>query len=262
MSRKLSIKGQAESRVSVILASDFPILRDNIAKSFESSRELRVVATANSEDEVVRLAKVYRPKVAVLDLNIQWVALRDLVRTLRTGGVATLLISDDIDEAQTIELLQCGASGIIPRRTTSEMLHKCLCSVASGEIWISRQTFAELVEQVRAPLPRPANNPPVTLHSERTFVVWSKVRITNSRRASSHFNLTRRELQIVQAVVEGMTNKAIAASFGISEFTVKHHLAKIFDKVGVYNRLELATFARHHGLLSVDEPAETYSEIT
>ena len=243
------------------MASDFPILRDSIENSFQGSHDVRIVATANQENEVVRLAKIYRPKVAVLDLDVQWPVLCDLVNALRDHSVSPLLISDTINDAQTIDLLQCGASGIIPRRTTAEMLFKCVRSVAAGEIWISRQTFAELMEQVRTPSQRPARGP-IRSHAERTFVVWSKVRITSSGPAPNQFHLTRRELQMVQAVVEGMTNKEIAATFGISEFTVKHHLAKVFDKVGVYNRLELATFARHHGLLSLETPTEKAPELT
>jgi len=60
--------------------------------------------------------------------------------------------------------------------------------------------------------------------------------------------LTRRELQIVSAVVAAYSNKDIAAQFAISETTVKHHLSNIFDKLGVSSRLELAMFAKHHGL--------------
>ena len=67
----------------------------------------------------------------------------------------------------------------------------------------------------------------------------------------NRYNLTRRELQMVQALSGGMTNKDIAAHFSISEFTVKYHLGKIFDKVGVYSRLELAMFVTHHGVVDV-----------
>ena len=61
--------------------------------------------------------------------------------------------------------------------------------------------------------------------------------------------LTRRELQIVAAIVEGASNKDIGQQFGLSEQTVKNHLSHIFDKVGVSNRLELALYAVHHKLL-------------
>lgn len=245
----------------MLLASNFPKVRDAIVQSLESNRDVRVVAIANQEDEILPLVKVYRPKVAVLDLNVEWHALRDIIAGLRERFVLSLLVTDSLDEIQTIELLQCGASGTIPRGVMPEMLYKCIRSIASGEIWISRQTFAVLMEQIRTPPKRSSgySNPP---HVERTFVVWSKVRITNSRTTPNRFNLTRRELQMVQAVVEGMTNKEIAASFGISEFTVKHHLAKVFDKVGVFNRLELATFARNHGILGFPNPADEQPELT
>lgn len=64
------------------------------------------------------------------------------------------------------------------------------------------------------------------------------------------FNLTKREMQILTLVVAGRTNREIAKRFSISEQTVKHHVTNIFDKVGAYNRLELALFAIHHGLTS------------
>jgi DNA-binding NarL/FixJ family response regulator len=62
--------------------------------------------------------------------------------------------------------------------------------------------------------------------------------------------LTRRELEIVAAIVEGCTNRDIAQKFSLSEDTVKHHLTHIFDKLGVSNRLELAMFAVNHRLLA------------
>jgi DNA-binding NarL/FixJ family response regulator len=61
--------------------------------------------------------------------------------------------------------------------------------------------------------------------------------------------LTRRETQIIGAVVEGQTNKDIANTFGISEYTVKHHLTSVYDKLGVYNRVELVLFAMNQGVV-------------
>jgi DNA-binding NarL/FixJ family response regulator len=66
------------------------------------------------------------------------------------------------------------------------------------------------------------------------------------------FGLTGRELEVVGAIVSGLTNRDIAEKFSISEQTVKHHLRNVFDKVGVSNRLELALFAINHALVSRD----------
>jgi DNA-binding NarL/FixJ family response regulator len=71
----------------------------------------------------------------------------------------------------------------------------------------------------------------------------------------NQFGLTRRELEIVGAIGEAMSNKDIAQHFGISEYTVKHHLSRIFDKIGVFSRLELAMMARHHGLVDTQTEA-------
>ena len=69
--------------------------------------------------------------------------------------------------------------------------------------------------------------------------------------SKNQFGLTRRELEIVRAIGEAMSNKDIAVHCGISEYTVKHHLSRIFDKIGVYSRLELAMMATHHGLVNI-----------
>ena len=66
---------------------------------------------------------------------------------------------------------------------------------------------------------------------------------------SPKFTLTQQELRVVAAVASGITNKQIAQQLSISEQTVKHHITNIFDKLGVYNRLELTLFALHHKLI-------------
>jgi DNA-binding NarL/FixJ family response regulator len=81
-----------------------------------------------------------------------------------------------------------------------------------------------------------------------------RIERTNAERAprsgsTNRFGLTRREIQIVVAVAEGDSNKGVAQRLSITEDTVKHHLSNIFDKVGVFSRLELALFAVHHGLV-------------
>jgi len=69
------------------------------------------------------------------------------------------------------------------------------------------------------------------------------------RRRAKAFGLTRRELEIVRAVVSGYTNRQIAKEFSISERTVKRHVTHIFDKLGASTRIEVALFAAHHRLL-------------
>jgi two-component system nitrate/nitrite response regulator NarL len=235
-------------KVSVLLGSDLALLCDRLAKSFKSTPDLYIVGIASNELEVRRLVKVCRPSVAILNLNIHPAALCDLVSALAAQKVSPLVVSDAIRETQAVELLQHGLNGIVPSTITSEMLCKSVRAIALGQIWISSQTITALVDHLRIPPAESGNSSAVLTEGE---IITSRISPPGgyaTNHLQNRFNLTRRELQIVRVLTEGMTNKEIAAAFGISEFTVKHHLAKIFDKLGVYSRLELATFATHHGV--------------
>ena len=72
-------------------------------------------------------------------------------------------------------------------------------------------------------------------------------------KGSKNYGLTPRELEIIMVAVSGHTNREIAKLFSFSEQTVKHHVTRIFDKLGVYSRLELTLFAIHHNLVDTSE---------
>jgi len=237
--------------VSILVASEFPVCRESLVRLLESVEDFHVVACAERESDILRLVKSHRPSLALLDMNSGLLPLYNLVTALSTYYVSSLLMRSIVDQAQTVELLRRGARGIVSREISEEMLLKSVHAVGSGEIWISRETITRLVEQVQlaSPTNSGAVQGPVV---ERTLNGWPQMCVTNSPvELPNRYNLTRRELQMVQALAGGMTNKDIAAHFSISEFTVKYHLGKIFDKVGVYSRLELAMFATHHGVVDV-----------
>jgi DNA-binding NarL/FixJ family response regulator len=160
------------------------------------------------------------------------------------------LLSDKVDDVQTVELIRRGVCGILPRRATPEVLHKCVQAIGSGEYWITRRVVSKLLQEVRTgPSRRFDVDQVLSTTSAPRSMDPSKVHDGTNR-----YNLTRREMQMVRALAEGMTNRDIASDFGISESTVKHHLTSIFDKVGVSSRLELATFATYHGLVAIGVP--------
>ena len=99
-----------------------------------------------------------------------------------------------------------------------------------GKFWFGDSSVNDLVEILREYLPPAAAD--------------------DGKNAKSNFGLTPREMDVVESIVSGFTNREIANRYSISEQTVKHHLRNIFDKVGASNRLELALFAINHGLVS------------
>src|SRR5262249_29620076 len=131
-------------------------------------------------------------------------------------SVRAILLIDSLVKQVVLNALMLGARGVVAKVSTSIILFKSIRAVMAGEIWVSRSTVADLIEMLRT---------------------------RQTGKESSRFDLTRRELEVIAAVVEGHFNKEIAQDFQISEDTVKHHLTRIFDKLGVSNRVELAMFA-------------------
>jgi DNA-binding NarL/FixJ family response regulator len=95
----------------------------------------------------------------------------------------------------------------------------------NGQYWLGRESVNDMVETLR------------------------QLMLADEQGRKPQFGLTKRELDVVGAIVTGSSNKDVARKFSISEDTVKHHLTNIFDKTGVSNRLELALFAVHHKLV-------------
>lgn len=226
------------SRVSVVLGSDLPQISRYVNTCFKATPDVYLVGTATDGTGVLHLAKVHHPNIAIISLSVRQPVLKGLVSTLSDDGVCPVIISDVLEDIESLELLQSGLVGILPSKVTGEMLRQSLHAIAAGEIWIRRDMIGKVIDQIRG--------------SSGLMPAFPKLSDKSANRAKmqaeNQFSLTQRELQIVQATSEGMTNKEIASTLDISEFTVKHHLAKIFDKLGVYSRLELATFAVHHNL--------------
>jgi len=220
---------------------------------------IEVVGCASSESEVVSLLQTLDPKLVVLDLNVEWdklCALLDQIHTTRP--VRSLVMSDVLDSSRVIEVLRHGAHGVVPRRTTQELLTKSIYTVLEGGFWVSRAMVADFVHIIRegGALQRRGKN------SEEGSDAAGAATVIQTAGASeveiARLGLTKREVQIIGALVDGQTNKDIATTFGISEYTVKHHLTNIYDKLGVYNRVELVLFAINRGLCAL-HPAASLS---
>jgi len=167
-------------------------------------------------------------------------------------------MSDVLDSSRVIEVLRHGAHGVVPRRTTQELLTKSIYTVLEGGFWVSRAMVADFVHIIRegGALQRRGKADGDGADANAATVIQtagaSEVEI-------ARLGLTRREVQIIGALVDGQTNKDIATTFGISEYTVKHHLTNIYDKLGVYNRVELVLFAINRGLCALHTTASITS---
>ena len=241
----------SNASLPILLASDFPILRDSLKAHFEQVAGIEVVGCASNESEVVSMLQSLDPKLVVLDLNVEWEALCALLDQIHTTRpVRSLIMSDVLDSSRVIEVLRHGAHGVVPRRTTQELLTKSIYTVLEGGFWVSRAMVADFVHIIRegGAVNRRSKG---EVDGEAAAIATVVQSAGASEVEIARLGLTRREVQIIGALVDGQTNKDIAATFGISEYTVKHHLTNIYDKLGVYNRVELVLFAINRGLCSL-----------
>jgi len=240
---------RSTSDISVLLASDIPMLRGSVVDLLNGAQNVNVVACAESPDQVLPLAEASRPQLAIVDLDIGRAKRAELVSRLSAQEISVLLMSDENDISQLFDLFILGLRGILQRRISPDLMRRSVHAVASGELWLSRHMAWKLVDHLRIQslIKIPATQSIVPQGIETVSANPAETQAAIER--PNRFSLTPREVEIVRAIGDAMSNKDIAVHFGISEYTVKHHLTRIFDKTGVDSRLELAMFAKHHGLV-------------
>lgn len=214
--------------IRIVIADDHPLVRDGLRKLFEHQPGFSVVGEAANGEDAVTQVKALEPDVLLLDLAMPGLNGLDVLRALgeTADRVRTVLLTASIEREETVEALRLGARGVVLKESATQVLYDCIRAVMSGQAWVGRESIDDLLRSLRRAERAPAED---------------------ARPAAS---LTKRELEVIAAVVDGGSNRDIGSSFGLSEQTVKNHLSNIFDKLGVSNRLELALYAVHHRLLA------------
>jgi DNA-binding NarL/FixJ family response regulator len=231
--------------VRILIADDHPIFRDGLRRLLEAEPGLQVIGEAADGSEAVALAAQLTPDILLLDLAMPHVPGMETLRELAISKspVRTILLTASVERPQILEALQLGARGVVLKESATQVLLKSIAAVMAGSYWVGKESVPDLKELV---LDRAAPEQP-----------------------AERYGLTRREMQMVAAIVEGSSNREIAQKFNVREDTVKHHLTSIFSKLGVSTRLGLALFAIEHRLVpksvkpgwNKDAPKESHSRM-
>ena len=216
----------SRSRVTIVVADDHAIVREGLQMLLQAEPGFQVIGEAVDGAEAVHLVKTLEPDVLLLDMAMPGLGGLAALRELASASVSVrpIMLAAAITRDDIVQALQLGAKGVVLKDAASKVLFACIRAVMAGQYWVGRDTVAGLVEALRS---------------------------LSSSRSNRHqdFGLTPRQLEVVLHVVGGLSNKEIAQTLSLSEDTIKHHLTNIFDKTGVSNRLEVALFATHHGMV-------------
>jgi two-component system nitrate/nitrite response regulator NarL len=185
-----------------------------------------VVGEAATGEETIRAVEAAHPDLLLLDLCMPRMSGLDVLRELasRATNLRTILLTGSITNDRVLSAVRLGVRGLIVKHATTELLFEAIASVMAGRHWLDRTLVSDLVEFTRP------------------------LYASQSADGRGDFRITAREREVLGLVVAGYANKEIAQTCSVSEETVKHHLTRLFDKVGASNRGELAALAARHGL--------------
>jgi two-component system nitrate/nitrite response regulator NarL len=186
-----------------------------------------VIGEAGSGEDAISVVRATKPDLLLVDLSMPRLTGLDVLRELQSCAdrPRIVVLAAAIEKRQLLTAVRLGARGIVLKDSTTELLFEAMISVISGGSWLGKTLVADLMDLVGT----------LTRDSDGAF--------------KTPFGLTAREREVLTLVVAGYQNKEIARKCSVSEETVKHHLTRMFDKVGASNRLELALVASQSGLV-------------
>lgn len=208
--------------VRVIVADTQAIFRAGLRKIFALEDDIRVVGQAETLAQTQSAIAKFSADVLIFESALAPNPVDAVTELLRQNPkLKILVVTPGPDEELTLELFRRGAHGIVSREVEPELMVDCLRKVVAGECWLDAQAIRWVLEAYR---------------NQNTRVSGSRPKV----------QLTPKESLIVSCVTQGMKNKEIALRVGTTEQVVKNYLRKVYDKLGVADRLELALYCLNH----------------
>jgi two-component system, NarL family, response regulator NreC len=213
----------------VLIADDHAIVRAGLRALVKSEADLELVGEASDGEEALQLAESLHPDILVLDLSLPDLDGIQVTKQVqaRLPGVRVLILTVHDDEALVREAVRAGAAGYIIKQAAEAELISAIHTIQIGDVYVPPKMLRALLsepQKASAPGPRPEEL------------------------------LTPRELDVLDRIVQGYTNRQVAEELKLSVRTVEGYRANLTEKLGLRNRADLVRYAREHGLLK--EPGE------
>lgn len=208
--------------IKVVLADDHALFREGLRRILSLEKDVLVVGEASRGDEIAKVVERTKPDVLLLDLKMPK---GDVVQTLlqvndRNPSTKVIILTAFSEDENILNAAKGGAKGYVMKGVSSSTLLQAIKAAHNGGLWIDKETpSAEAFEEIAQ-----------AQHGKAA-----------TEQANEPMNsLTKREVEILRLVAEGLTNEEIGKRIFISEKTVKTHLTNMFDKLKVNNRFKAA----------------------
>jgi DNA-binding NarL/FixJ family response regulator len=212
------------SAIKVLIVDDHNLVREGLKAVFDQGSEVDVVGEAGSGEEALEMVEKAKPDVVLMDISMpgmNGIQATKLIRERYPDAKVVMLTMLD-QEGYVYEAVKAGATGYMLKNTSSDDLVNAIQTVFEGKALLHPDATAQLLKEF------------VTLADNK----------------AKDYGLSAREMEVLQLLSEGNTNKEIAKALWISEQTVKTHVAHIFDKLGTSDRTETVATALRSGLVA------------
>ena len=215
------------TRVRIILADSEAIFRMGMARIFSGESDLEVVAQTDTLAQTLSAVAETPADVILFEAGLSPTpaeAVSEVARRSALPAAKLILVTQPAGEQETVDYLRRGVRGILTRTVSPELLVRCVRKVAAGETWLDKQGVNWVIQAYRS-------------------------QALQGNAPKQQLRLSEKEMLIISGVTQGLKNKDIAREVGTTEQVVKNYLRKIYDKLQVTDRLELALYSMHHRLL-------------
>jgi len=209
--------------IKILIADDHLIIRQGLRLILETEHDFELIGEASDGNEALTLCKRFKPNVVLMDLRMPNMDGLTAIEKLRVEQpeIAVIILTTFNEDELMLRGLQAGARGYLLKDTDRSTLFDTIRAAARGETLLKPEIMSRVLSQRDAP----RSGGDAALH------------------------LTDREFEVLEAVARGERSKEVASHLGISERTVKAHLASIYNKLGVDSRAAAIAAAAQRGLL-------------
>lgn len=211
--------------IRIFIADDNRLLREGLASMLIEIADITVIGMASSGVQALKQIRQLRPDVALIDIGMPDKDGLDITQALyrdQSGVKVIILGMPDLTD-EIMACIEAGAAGYVLKEASFDYLVESIRTVQQGESFCSPRMAASLFSRV--------------------------AELAGEREAESAVKLTAREVEIINKIADGLSNKEIAHQLSIEEQTVKNHVHNILDKLQLHNRLEAVQYARERKLL-------------